>query len=71
MSLDVISLADTTNFIVDNRGKTVPTEEKGISLIKTNCITNNQLYPHIDGAFYVSQEIYDSWFRTHPFVNGK
>jgi type I restriction enzyme, S subunit len=66
MSLDLISLAKTARFIVDNRGKTVPTVDKGIPLIKTNCITNEQLYPQIDGAFYISQEIYDTWFRAHP-----
>lgn len=66
MSLDLISLADTASCIVDNRGKTVPTIDKGIPLIKTNCITNEQLYPHVDGAFYISQEIYDTWFRAHP-----
>lgn len=66
MSLDVISLADTTNFIVDNRGKTVPTVDEGIPLIKTNCITNGQLYPRIDGAFFVSDETYENWFRAHP-----
>lgn len=66
MSRDVISLAETTSFIVDNRGKTVPTVESGIPLIKTNCITNNQLFPRRDGAFFVSKEIYDSWFRAHP-----
>ncbi len=66
MSLNFISLAKTASFIVDNRGKTVPTAEKGIPLIKTNCITNEQLYPQVDGAFYISQEIYDTWFRAHP-----
>ncbi|WP_010662919.1 restriction endonuclease subunit S [Marinilabilia salmonicolor] len=66
MSINVISLADTTSFIVDNRGKTVPTADTGIPLIKTNCVTNNQLFPRIDGAFFVSQEIFDSWFRAHP-----
>lgn len=66
MSLDVISLADTTSFIVDNRGKTVPTVDEGIPLIKTNCITNGQLYPRIDGAFFVSNETYENWFRAHP-----
>ena len=66
MSLDVISLADTTSFIVDNRGKTVPTVDEGISLIKTNCISNGQLYPRIDGAFFVSNETYENWFRAHP-----
>lgn len=66
MKMDFISLADTTSFVVDNRGKTVPTVDSGIPLIKTNCITNTQLHPHIDGSFHVSQETYDSWFRAHP-----
>lgn len=66
MSMNTISLAETTSFIVDNRGKTVPTSEVGIPLIKTNCITNDRLYPIIDGAFYVSDETYSNWFRSHP-----
>lgn len=66
MRMDVISLADTTSFIVDNRGKTVPTVESGIPLIKTNCIHNTQLYPKVDGSFFVSKKTYDTWFRAHP-----
>ena len=66
MSMNTISLAETTSFIVDNRGKTVPTSEVGIPLIKTNCITNDRLYPIIDGAFHVSDETYSNWFRSHP-----
>ena len=65
-TFDKIKLSETTKFIVDNRGKTAPTEETGIALIATNCITNSSLYPSYDNVRYVSQETYDTWFRAHP-----
>ena len=52
--------------IIDNRGKTCPTSEDGIPLIATNCIKNEHLYPVYEKVRYVSQEIYDTWFRGHP-----
>ena len=52
--------------IVDNRGKTCPTTDKGIALIATNCIVNNHLYPLYEKVRYVSEEVYKSWFRDHP-----
>ena len=52
--------------IIDNRGKTCPTSEAGIPLIATNCIKNEHLYPVYEKVRYVSQEVYDSWFRGHP-----
>lgn len=68
MSSDVheISLKDTVEFIVDNRGKTAPTAQEGIALIATNCVNNNHLYPQRLNLRYVSQETYDTWFRAHP-----
>ena len=66
---DEISLKDAVEFIVDNRGKTVPTEENGIPLIATSCINNNDLYPIKEKLRYVSQETYDNWFRSHPKPN--
>lgn len=63
---NTIPLSETTKFIVDNRGKTAPTASSGIALIATNCITNNQLYPQYINVRYVSQETYDTWFRSHP-----
>ena len=59
-------LTDLLEFIVDNRGKTVPTSEAGIKLIATNCILNNRLFPVYEKVRYVSKEIYDTWFRSHP-----
>lgn len=62
----VIPLSETTKFIVDNRGKTAPTEKIGIPLIATNCINNQYLYPLYLNVRYVSQETYNNWFRSHP-----
>ncbi|MCF6203885.1 MAG: restriction endonuclease subunit S [Methylococcaceae bacterium] len=61
-----ISLADAVEFIVDNRGKTVPVEDKGFPLIATNCVSNENMYPVFNNVRYVSDEIYDNWFRSHP-----
>lgn len=60
------SLKALIAFTVDNRGKTAPTEDKGIPLIATNCISNNDLYPVYENIRYVSQETYNNWFRSHP-----
>lgn len=59
-------LSKTTKFIVDNRGKTAPTEISGIPLIATNCINNKDLYPIYENIRFVSQDTYDNWFRAHP-----
>ena len=65
MSSDV-SLKDSLKFIVDNRGKTAPTVERGIPLIATNCVSNENLYPTYERLRYVDKETYKNWFRSHP-----
>lgn len=65
-NINEISLADALKFVVDNRGKTVPTANEGIALIATNCISNDCLYPQKLNVRYVSQDIFDNWFRSHP-----
>jgi type I restriction enzyme S subunit len=66
--MNEISLTDAVSFVVDNRGKTVPVAEDGtgITLIATNCISNEHLYPLKLNVRYVSKEIFESWFRAHP-----
>jgi len=64
--MKTIPLSETTMFIVDNRGRTAPTEMVGIPLIATNCISNNDLYPSYERLRYVSEETYKTWFRSHP-----
>ena len=59
-------LTDLLTFIVDNRGKTVPTATQGHKLIATNCVTNNTLYPVYEKIRYLSDETYSDWFRAHP-----
>lgn len=63
---DRISLKDALAFVVDNRGKTAPTTEKGHALIATNCISNDDLYPTYKNVRYVSEETFQNWFRAHP-----
>ncbi|HYX05626.1 MAG TPA: restriction endonuclease subunit S [Bacteroidales bacterium] len=60
------SLGDVLDFIVDNRGKTAPTDEYGIPLIATNCVKNENIFPVYDKIRFVSQETYNNWFRSHP-----
>ena len=61
-----IKLSETTSFIVDNRGKTVPTSQTGIPLIATNCIDSRNLFPSYENLRFVSQDTYENWFRSHP-----
>lgn len=61
-----ISLANAVKFVVDNRGRTAPTQDTGIPLIATNCINNATLYPTKERPRYVSDETYENWFRSHP-----
>ena len=58
-------ITNLLTFIVDNRGKTVPTESTGIPLIATNCIHDERLFPVYENIRFVSQETYDNWFRAH------
>jgi len=52
--------------VVDNRGKTCPTSDRGIPLIATNCILNTQLYPQHLKVRFVDDVTYKNWFRGHP-----
>lgn len=61
-----VPLTELIEHIVDNRGKTVPTTTHGIKLIATNCIRNEYLYPLYEKVRYVSTDVYDTWFRSHP-----
>jgi type I restriction enzyme S subunit len=59
--------AELLSDVVDNRGRSCPTEGQGfLPLIATNCVTNNWLYPRYDTSRYVSRQTYDTWFRGHP-----
>ena len=61
-----VPITELLTFIVDNRGKTVPTADDGWKLIATNCVTNNTLFPVYEKVRYLTQETYETWFRAHP-----
>ena len=61
-----IPITELLAYIVDNRGKTVPTAPCGHKLIATNCVTNNTLFPVYEKVRYLSDETYNTWFRAHP-----
>ena len=58
MIIDLYPLTELLEFIVDNRGKTVPTEDSGMVLIATNCIKNNELFPVFEKVRYLSKSTY-------------
>lgn len=66
MELSTHSFQDLLVDIVDNRGRTCPTSEKGTPLIATNCIKDDSLYPIYENIRYVSDETLSTWFRGHP-----
>ena len=65
---EILPLSDLIEFTVDNRGKTAPTVEHKTNypLIATNCIKEFALFPVKENLRFVSQETYQSWFRSHP-----
>jgi len=66
MNVEEIPFSELLCEVIDNRGKTCPTEVAGIPLIATNCIRNELLYPSYEKVRFVSQETYSNWFRGHP-----
>ncbi|MDP3358314.1 MAG: restriction endonuclease subunit S [Lutibacter sp.] len=62
---ELIPITNLLKAIIDNRGKSVPTQENGFPLIATNCIKHSSIYPTFDKIRYVSQETLKNWFRAH------
>lgn len=61
-------IKDVLSFIVDNRGKTPPTQELGYPLIEVNAVSAIYKFPQYQVVRkYVSQETYNTKFRKgHP-----
>jgi type I restriction enzyme, S subunit len=64
--LVVRTLPEILSFIVDNRGRSCPTAERGIPLIATNCLKPGVRSPVFENIRHVSDETYRTWFRAHP-----
>ncbi|WP_447722675.1 restriction endonuclease subunit S [Edwardsiella tarda] len=69
MSNQTTPLTELLSFVVDNRGKSVPTVKSGFPLIATNCIKHSSIYPTYENIRYVDQNTKNSWFRAHPLPN--
>jgi len=50
---------------IDNRGKTPPTLDAGVPLLEVKHLPDRAIKPNLNTAKYVSDDIYDSWFRAH------
>jgi len=66
MAIREVPFSELLSTVVDNRGRTCPTAERGMPLIATNCIRNELLYPTYEKARFVSPDTYSTWFRAHP-----
>ena len=63
-SCEMIPITKLLLTIVDNRGRSCPTSEKGFPLIATNCIKHSSIYPTFENIRYVTEEILKTWFRA-------
>lgn len=57
-------LNDLVTFVVDNRGKTPPTEKEGIPMVEVNAVGEKNI-KYSEVTKYVSEETYKTWFRKH------
>ena len=63
-NIPMVPITKLLEDIVDNRGKSCPTCEKGFPLIATNCIKHTSIYPTFENIRYVSDEVLHNWFRA-------
>lgn len=63
-------IKDILSYVVDNRGKTPPTQESGYPLLEVNAVSATDKFPQYQVVRkYVSQETYDKKFRKgHPQI---
>lgn len=61
---EMIPITELLSEIIDNRGKTCPTEESGFPLIATNCIKHSSIYPTFENIRFVSDDTLKNWFRA-------
>lgn len=64
IDIPFIPITELLETIIDNRGKSCPTQETGFPLIATNCIKHSSIYPTFENIRYVSDEVLQTWFRA-------
>ncbi len=65
----LVPITELLEEIVDNRGRSCPTQETGFPLIATNCIKHSSIYPTFENIRYVSYEVLQTWFRAELKAN--
>lgn len=65
-----VKIKDVLSMVVDNRGKTPPTQKNGYRLLEVNAISPTSKFPQYQLVRkFVSQDVYDSKFRKgHPNI---
>ena len=63
--LKVFQFGDVVEKYIDNRGKTPPLSDEGIPLLEVKHLPKNARYPILKTSKHVSQEVYDTQFRSH------
>lgn len=61
----IINFKDLVEKYIDNRGKTPPLVENGIPLLEVRTLLNEMLSSEYLTDKCVSDEVYDTWFRSH------
>ena len=61
----IINFKDLVEKYIDNRGKTPPLVENGIPLLEVRTLPNEMLSSEYLTDKCVSDEIYNTWFRSH------
>lgn len=64
IDIPLIPITELLEAIIDNRGKSCPTQEAGFPLIATNCIKHSSIYPTFENIRYVSDKVLQTWFRA-------
>lgn len=60
----LVPITELLEDIIDNRGKSCPTQNTGFPLIATNCIKHSSIYPTFENIRYVSDDVLRTWFRA-------
>lgn len=63
-NVPLVPITELLEDIIDNRGKSCPTQNTGFPLIATNCIKHSSIYPTFENIRYVSDNVLRTWFRA-------
>jgi len=62
---EVVSFKDTIEKYIDNRGKTPPVISDGIPIVEVKHMSDSSIFPSLKTQKFVSQEVYENWFRAY------